>query len=256
MKIIILSLLLCVGCSSTFRRLPVVQARVLESAREEASATGLAVEQVRRDVGAARALSPDNAPLASADWSAAMAARLAGRAEALLGPPAIDQSSRMESMLSTNASERAQSQAREQARESLQSADLRAQRSQEATLIEKGKIYETEHNQSIVRRVWGWIIGSVGILGVVALCFLCPPAISVFGTALGWLISKIPQISSFIGLVGKRSYERAVTAIQEIKEKSKAAGKDEISDFAQKVAVENTSKDSALVAHVKDKLDY
>lgn len=92
--------------------------------------------------------------------------------------------------------------------------------------------------------------------GIIAICVFFPFVIPFAGQAIGWLISKIPAVSSFIGLVGKASYERAVMAIQEIKVAAKLSGQPVAESIAKKVAAKNTSKDAALVGHVKEKLNY
>jgi hypothetical protein len=252
MKPVLLALLLCAGCSTAFKRLPQTQAKNLEAAREETAATALALGQARRHLQAALILSPSNAPLAGADTAAALADRLASRAQALIGPPAIPQADRVQSLLNPSPA----ALARERARESDQAEQLAAQRTLEVGLIEKGKTYELQHNRGILRRSWAAAVGSLGIGGLIALVICFPAALPILGSALGLLISKIPQISSLIGLVGKRSYERAVTAIQEIKDQSKAAGKHDLAGFARAVAAQNTANDAPLVAHIKQKLNY
>jgi hypothetical protein len=250
------SVLASSGCSTTFKKLPKTQARISEAARQEAQATRMAVDRVRQDVSAALALSPSNAPLASADGSSGLAYRLAGRTEALVGAPANYQAARVDALLSTNAAGRALAVEQERDRDALMAVDMEAKRDQETILIEKGRLYEMEQNKSIVRRLWTWATRTVGLGGLIAICFLFPAVIPVVGRGIGWLIARIPQLSNMIGMVGVKSYERAVTAIQEIKQAAKLSGQSAAEDLARKVAAENTGKDAALVAHIKDKLDY
>jgi hypothetical protein len=244
------------GCAYTFKRQPATQARIVESARDEAQAASFALDRARRDIAVARAIVPTNAPLASAEASSDLASRLARRTESLLGPPSKTQWPRVHALLSSQADQRAHAEAVEQRREAGQSAMITQAKEQTAALVAKGMVYEQEQNRSIIARAWHWAIGTVGLGGFIAFCVLFPAALPVMGQAIGWLIGKIPKLSSIIGMVGVKSYERAVTAIQEIKQAAKLSGQSAAEDLARKVAAENTAKDAALVAHVKNSLGY
>jgi hypothetical protein len=174
----------------------------------------------------------------------------------MLGSPVVDQTSRVSALLSTNETTRAAGVGAEAVRVQAQSKLVSQEREQAATLQAKGALYEQEHNSGIISRIWKWSIGTLGIGGLIALCVFFPAAIPIMGQLIGWLVSRVPALASWLGVVGLRSYERTVTAIQEIRDKSKAEGKPEVAQFAKTVAAENTGKDSLLVAHTKDRLDY
>ena len=58
MKLLVLAMLILASCSTTFKRQAKTQARISEAAREEAQATSMAIDRVRQDMSAARALAP------------------------------------------------------------------------------------------------------------------------------------------------------------------------------------------------------
>jgi hypothetical protein len=94
-------------------------------------------------------------------------------------------------------------------------------RQAESELVELGRKYEAERNRSVVRRVWGWAVGTLGIGGIVAACVLCPAVLPLLGNLLGWLIGKIPALAGFVGLVGRRAFDGVVKGVGEIRRELK-----------------------------------
>ncbi len=89
-------------------------------------------------------------------------------------------------------------------------------------LEDMGKLYEAEHNQSVVKRAWRWALSTLGIGGIIALCVFCPAVIPIFARILGWIVAKIPSLASAIGVVSTKAFDSAVRGIEAFKTKSTA----------------------------------
>lgn len=83
-----------------------------------------------------------------------------------------------------------------------------------AKLIELGKQYEKEKNRSIVGRIWAWSIATLGIGGIVALCVFCPFLIPIVTHMIAFIIGRIPQLASMLGVVSKRAFDAVVSGVQ------------------------------------------
>jgi hypothetical protein len=91
-------------------------------------------------------------------------------------------------------------------------------------LAELGAKYEKEHNQSIVKRTWHWLIATFGIGGVIALCVFFPAIIPIIGRVLGWIVGKIPALAGAIGVVATRAYDRVVGSVELAKRQNTVVG--------------------------------
>jgi len=91
-----------------------------------------------------------------------------------------------------------------------------------AKLIEMGKLYEAEKNRSIVKRIWRWVYGTLGIGGLIAACVFCPPvlavALSILGKLMAFLVEMFPKLVGFVGVVGKNTLDRTVAGLEKFKE--------------------------------------
>ena len=97
----------------------------------------------------------------------------------------------------------------------------------EGKLIELGKLYEAEKKKSIIKRIWAWSLVTLGTGGMIVVLSLCPPLIPIViglaGRVLAALVSFVPKISGFIGVVGKQSFDAVVGGVQDIKTAVKVA---------------------------------
>lgn len=75
----------------------------------------------------------------------------------------------------------------------------------EKKLIEEGVLYEAEHHQSMLRRIFGWSIATLGIGGTIALCVLVPGALpivlKILAMVVGWICRALPIIFHFLGSI-------------------------------------------------------
>lgn len=91
----------------------------------------------------------------------------------------------------------------------------------EERLIEMGAKYEEQRNRSIVRRVWAWAVGTLGLGGLIALVVLCPAVLPLLGAALGRLVAWLPKLAGFVGVVGKQAFDAVVQGVGEVRRRLK-----------------------------------
>jgi hypothetical protein len=91
----------------------------------------------------------------------------------------------------------------------------------EAELLEMGRLYEAEKNKSVVKRIWKWTIGTLGIGGIIALCFIFPVVIPIIGQFFGWVVAKIPALAGMLGVVSKKAFDGVVKGVGNVREKLK-----------------------------------
>lgn len=130
-------------------------------------------------------------------------------------------------------------------------------RETEASLIEMGKKYEAERNKHIVRRVWEWAIGTLGLGGLIVLCVFCPAVIPLIGSIIGWIVGKIPALASFFGVVSKKAFESVVHGVANAREALKNAGHKEqlaVVDSALKKTTEEDAYHRPIIDATRAKL--
>lgn len=205
----LLLIFLLMGCTRNAARRSLVIAHEQERTRELIQGAKLA-----NLVGRERLFSSNGNALVAYDLSA----DLLSRGQSILGLPVIDQSAVVTALLSTNKALRlaAESAQRERRVEEQEWASERA--SYEAQLLEMGQKYEAERNRSITKRFWRWLVSSIGIGGIIALCVFCPAVIPIFGRLLGWLVSKIPQLAGACGVVSTKAYDAIVRGVENAKQ--------------------------------------
>lgn len=107
-------------------------------------------------------------------------------------------------------------------------------------LVELGTKYEQEHNRGILRRIYMSLGLGGSIAGLFALCFFFPPAIAIIGRILGIIVSWLPSLASWVGVVSVKAFDSTVRGIEKAKE---AIGKD------QTVALETSLSKSMDDSH-------
>jgi hypothetical protein len=96
-----------------------------------------------------------------------------------------------------------------------------------------GAELEKERNKSIVRRIWSWATGTLGVAGIIAACVFCPALIPILGRILGWMVGKVPSLAGAVGVVGKDAFDAVVTAVQNVRAKPAAAKPDLDNELAR-----------------------
>lgn len=232
----LLALLAFTGCTGTAKKLNRIVAPSQERTRELIQGADVAnrATAARVDYIAGAAATSTNTEIANAAKAAQKSAAVAGnqlsRAGAIIGTPAKDQTEHVAGLL-TNAPAAL---AVDAARANEESAWAVEKRALEAKLLEYGEKYEAERNKSIVKRFWLWATGTFGLMGAIAFIIFCPAiALPLLGRVLAWLVSAVPKVGSFMGLVGHNVVAGIVAGVEKakgaIEEKAKATLETELS---------------------------
>lgn len=97
---------------------------------------------------------------------------------------------------------------------------LAEQRRAESKLIALGAAKEAQDNAR--KKFWAkWISAmTLPIGGIIALCVFFPVAIPFVGRILGWLVSKIPGLAGWIGVVSVKAFDAVVQGIEKTKQQT------------------------------------
>lgn len=102
----------------------------------------------------------------------------------------------------------------------------------QGSLIEMGTKYEQERNKGIVKRIWHSATGTFGLVGMVAFVFLFPAiAFPLIGRLLGYLVSLVPSIAGFIGVVSNNVLDTTIRGIGNFKTSLEKKGLPEIKEM-------------------------
>jgi hypothetical protein len=95
-----------------------------------------------------------------------------------------------------------------------------------ARLLELGRLYEQEKAKSTWKRIRTWTMSTFGIGGLVALIIFVPAALPLLGAVASFLVSKIPSITNFIGLVGSSAFDAAVKGVGNARKRLKISAEE------------------------------
>jgi hypothetical protein len=83
--------------------------------------------------------------------------------------------------------------------------------------VDEGVQGGAERNTHIVKRFWRWLIGSLGIGGVIALCVFCPAVIPLLVSLMSWVVGKVPSLAAYFGVVSKKAFDVVVPGVGEFR---------------------------------------
>lgn len=160
-------------------------------------------------------LAPTNPPVT-------LAKTLLTRSQELTGLPPIKERLDVQAILATNLVALRDLEKRMKNQEQLV-ADrdkLQAENEQlKSKLVDMGAKYEEERNKGIVKRMWHWGLGTFGLAGTIAFIIFCPAvAIPLLGRLLGFMVSAIPSIAGFIGVVSHKVLDTTVQGVSNFKQ--------------------------------------
>jgi len=97
----------------------------------------------------------------------------------------------------------------------------------EEKLIELGELKQQEEKDGFFSSLWGWLTGTFGLLGAIAVCIVAGPVIiPILGQLFGWLVAKLPSLINWLGVTSKNLTQNIIRGVHDAKEKIKAADKD------------------------------
>jgi len=89
-----------------------------------------------------------------------------------------------------------------------------------------GQQAEDTHNQGVVKRAWHWLIATIGIGGIVALCVFVPAALpfilSMVGRIFAWIVAAFPKMAGWLKVVGVDAYDAVVRGVEKAKNQNGA----------------------------------
>jgi hypothetical protein len=154
----------------------------------------------------------------NAQKAASLTQEQLARAGSLIGAPAVDQTERIQALLSENEQLRTKAVKAEAQRKTEETAWISEKRTLEAKLIEYGEKYEIERKKTIWHRFWFWATGTFGLAGAIAFIVFCPAiGLPLLGRVLAWIVEAVPQLASFLGVVGSKVVSGIVTGVEKAK---------------------------------------
>lgn len=164
-----------------------------------------------------------------------LAKTLLARSQELTGLPPIGDRLDIQAILATNVSAIRDLEKRMKNQEQL-IADrdkLQAKIDElQGKLVDMGAKYEEERNKNIVKRVWHWGLGTFGLAGTIAFIVFCPAvALPLLGRLLGFVVSVIPSITGFMGVVSNKVLDSTVQGISNFKQAVEKKGMTEVKEL-------------------------
>lgn len=164
-----------------------------------------------------------------------LAKTLLARSQELTGLPPIGDRLDIQAILATNVSAIRDLEKRMKNQEQL-IADrdkLQAKIDElQGKLVDMGAKYEEERNKNIVKRVWHWGLGTFGLAGTIAFIVFCPAvALPLLGRLLGFVVSVIPSITGFMGVVSNKVLDSTVQGISNFKQAVEKKGMTDVKEL-------------------------
>jgi hypothetical protein len=164
-----------------------------------------------------------------------LAKTLLTRSQELTGLPPIGDRLDVQAILATNVSAIRDLEKRMRNQEQLMADRDRLQAKideLQGKLVDMGALYEEERNKSIVKRVWRWGLGTFGLAGTIAFFVFCPAiAIPLLGRVLGFVVSAVPSITGFVGVVSNKVLDTTVQGISNFKKSIDDRGMTDVKDL-------------------------
>ena len=164
-----------------------------------------------------------------------LAKTLLTRSQELTGLPPIGERLDIQALLATNALAIRDLEKRMKNQEQLIADRDKVQAQNEelrSKLVDMGAKYEEERNKSIAKRVWHWGLGTFGLAGTIAFIVLCPAvALPLLGRLLGFVVSAVPSIAGFIGVVSHKVLDSTVQGISNFKQAVEKKGLTDVKDM-------------------------
>lgn len=100
-------------------------------------------------------------------------------------------------------------------------ASLERMKGDYTAAAEKAALWDAEQRKSWWRKAFAWVFSTLGIGGIIALCVLCPAVLPILGSAMSFVVGKIPALATFLGGVGKSAFDAVVKGHGEARDEVK-----------------------------------
>lgn len=94
----------------------------------------------------------------------------------------------------------------------VEALEVKVQQAEDA-LVSKAAYEEKQGVKRFWQKTGFWSKIVIVLGGVIALCVFVPAVIPVLGSMVGWVIGKIPSLISFLGVVGKNTFDAVVEGV-------------------------------------------
>ena len=93
----------------------------------------------------------------------------------------------------------------------------------EEKLISLGELKAQESKESFFDSMWGWLTGTFGLVGAIAVLVIGGPALlPVITQLIGWLVGKIPGLISWLGITSSQMTSNIIKGVHDAKERIRA----------------------------------
>ena len=93
----------------------------------------------------------------------------------------------------------------------------------EEKLISLGELKSQESKDGFFDSFWGWLTGTFGLVGAIAVLVIGGPALLPIITQLiGWLVGKIPGLISWLGVTSSQMTSNIIRGVHDAKERIRA----------------------------------
>jgi len=129
----------------------------------------------------------------------------------------------------------------------------------EEKLISLGELKAQEEKDGFFSSLWGWLTGTFGLLGAIAVCIIAGPALLPLITQLfGWLVGKIPGLITWLGITSSRMTSNIIKGVHDAKEKIRAVEDDKkfsknevLGIFGSSLGNSTNDTDKNVIARIK-----
>lgn len=97
----------------------------------------------------------------------------------------------------------------------------------EEKLISLGELKAKEQKEGFFDSLWGWLTGTFGIVGAIAVLVIGGPALlPIITQIIGWIVSKIPGLITWLGITSSQMTSNIIRGVHDAKEKIRAIDDD------------------------------
>jgi len=97
----------------------------------------------------------------------------------------------------------------------------------EEKLISLGELKAKEQKDGFFDSLWGWLTGTFGIVGAIAVLIIGGPALlPIITQFIAWLVSRIPGLISWLGITSSQMTSNIIKGVQDAKHTIKSSQDD------------------------------